>query len=186
MESVKNNYELSEIVINNSVSKNWKDAINEWYISNMNYVDDDETCICGKEGIKYCYEIKNIKNGNILYPIGSSCIKKFEREDLVLESEAYKVMYKIYKYYNSKGYKNYSMHAKNSSNENIFNRKIIEYFYDKEVFKSNKFSEEETYSFLIDMFNKKSDLSEKQRKKVFANIKYNIIPYVNKIMKCNN
>ncbi len=41
-----------------------------------------EMCICGKENIKYLYTIKNIYNANILFPIGSSCIKKFDRKDL--------------------------------------------------------------------------------------------------------
>lgn len=31
---------------------------------------------------KYLYTIKNMYNGNILYPVGSSCITKFDRKDL--------------------------------------------------------------------------------------------------------
>ena len=35
-----------------------------------------------KREYKYLYTIKNMYNGNILYPVGSSCITKFDRKDL--------------------------------------------------------------------------------------------------------
>ncbi|MBT9168302.1 MAG: hypothetical protein DDT19_01647 [Syntrophomonadaceae bacterium] len=48
--------------------------------------EEDETlessCICGKEELWYLFTIRNTRNGNLFYPIGSSCIKKFERDDL--------------------------------------------------------------------------------------------------------
>ena len=34
-----------------------------------------------KREYKYLYTIKNMYNGNILYPVGSSCITKFDRKD---------------------------------------------------------------------------------------------------------
>lgn len=41
-----------------------------------------EICILWKREYKYLYTIKNMYNGNILYPVGSSCITKFDRKDL--------------------------------------------------------------------------------------------------------
>lgn len=70
-------------VIYKSESNNWDNAVMEWEII---YCEEDEKfseiCICGKENIKYLYTIKNMCNGNILYPVGSSCITKFDRKDL--------------------------------------------------------------------------------------------------------
>lgn len=70
-------------VIDKSESNNWDNAVMEWKI--IDCEEDEkcsEICICGKENIKYLYTIKNMYNGNILYPVGSSCITKFDRKDL--------------------------------------------------------------------------------------------------------
>ena len=52
-------------------------------------------CICGKENIKYLYTIKNIYNANILFPIGSSCIKKFDRKDLREKTTLMEAQFKL-------------------------------------------------------------------------------------------
>ena len=53
-------YLLTSIIIQNSISDNWKDAVLEWEITDI-YVDYDcsNTCICGHEHIKYCFTIYN-------------------------------------------------------------------------------------------------------------------------------
>jgi len=70
-------------VINNSVSANWETALLEWKLYDF---EEDKTllssCICGEEKLRYLFTIRNINNGRILYPIGSSCTKRFERKDL--------------------------------------------------------------------------------------------------------
>ena len=52
-----------------------------------------------KREYKYLYAIKNMYNGNILYPVGSSCITKFDRKDLrektsLMESQ-FKLLYAV-------------------------------------------------------------------------------------------
>ena len=42
-----------------------------------------------KREYKYLYTIKNMYNGNILYPVGSSCITKFDRKDYGIFAKAY-------------------------------------------------------------------------------------------------
>ena len=55
----------------------------EWDITDW---DEDyyleTSCLCGKENLRYLFTITNRENGNRLEPIGSQCIKKFERKDL--------------------------------------------------------------------------------------------------------
>lgn len=74
---------LIQTVLDNSVGETWNKAVYEWEI--VDCIEDDfneSTCICGKENIKYLFRIRNTKNNNELFPIGSSCIKKFNRDDL--------------------------------------------------------------------------------------------------------
>lgn len=66
---------LIRTVINASNGNTWDIAVNEWEIIDCEEDDSlSESCICGKENLRYLYTIKNTLNGNILYPIGSSCI----------------------------------------------------------------------------------------------------------------
>ena len=67
-------------VINHSESSCWEDAVTEWEIYDCEEDDScSSECICGKENIKYLYTIRNKLNDEKLYPIGSSCIRKFNR-----------------------------------------------------------------------------------------------------------
>lgn len=81
-------YNLFDVVLSNSSAKEFSVARNEWCVSSCVDCGDNpekwEQCICGKDGIRYCYEIKNRITGEVLYPIGSECIKKFDREDMNL------------------------------------------------------------------------------------------------------
>jgi len=74
---------LFDEVLKQSESKCLDDALNEWDITNN--IVSDTTCICGKKHIVDTYEITNRQNNNILYPIGSSCIKKFNNLNLITQ-----------------------------------------------------------------------------------------------------
>lgn len=76
-------YNLIEIINQNSTSENFQTNSREWSVMEcIDQGEDTERCICGKEGIRYCYRIYNNKTNKSLYPIGSSCIKKFNNEDM--------------------------------------------------------------------------------------------------------
>ena len=70
---------LKAIVLEHSESSDWQSAVLEWVIED---VEEDEklseSCVCGKENLRYLFTIRNTDNGNALYPIGSSCIKKID------------------------------------------------------------------------------------------------------------
>lgn len=42
----------------------------------------DEVCLCGQPHIKHCHSIRNKKTGELAFPIGSSCIRRFMRDKL--------------------------------------------------------------------------------------------------------
>ncbi len=79
-------------IICSSESNEWKSAAQEWEIIGYERVEDG-TCICGKEKIKDVYKIRNRRNGNELYPIGSSCVDKFESKEMTKDTDKFKKIY---------------------------------------------------------------------------------------------
>jgi len=164
---------LENTIIKNSISNRWNSAVQEWDIISM---DEDEyassECICGNEGLRYLFEIKNRNNNNVLFPIGSTCIKHFEREDLSLEVNIRNKMLKLYKCVN-KG-------ERIELNSDYFSRNSLSFMYENNVFKSTKYNDYNPYKdyrFMLDMFNKRVH-SENQVRKINAIIVTSIIPYI--------
>ena len=168
---------LKRTIIDNSTSKDWKNAVLEWSLVDTEEDEDSEsTCICGKENIRYLHRIMNNTNGNILFPIGSSCIHKFERPDL---NEEISIKEKLFNLYHAVGNKEFL-----ELSSELFSRKLIKYLYDEGAFDSNSsnYPAYETYKFFLKMFNKrnKEEISEKQDKKIKAILLNNIKPFVQK------
>lgn len=165
---------LIQKVLDNSVAMYWNEAVYEWEITDC--VEDDyneSSCICGKENIKYLFTIKNQKNGNELFPIGSTCIKKFEREDL---DEVTSVSEKLFQLLHA-----IQKHEFISLNSEYFSRKLLKYLYDERVFKPSKFNGnngENDYLFMINMFNKRKEPTKNQQAKIKAIIISAIKPYL--------
>ena len=167
--------QLINEVLNNSTAKNWAQASGEWEI--VDCVEDcscSGQCICGKEQLKYLFTIQNFTNGKILFPIGSSCIKKFEHERLFENAELTKAEFEILhavaddKYIALKG--------------GLFSRKLLTKLYQEGAFNTayNNFDGKEDYEFMLKMFNKRNGCSIKQSKKIDAIILNSIKPYLNR------
>ncbi|MCP9356711.1 transcriptional regulator [Liquorilactobacillus satsumensis] len=162
-------------VLSNSVSNNWDRAVLEWEITGSKEDDLCETsCICGKENIRYIFEITNKKNKQKLYPVGSSCIKKFKRNDLNEETSIYKKLYILENAVHENSFITLS--------SDYFSRKLLKFFYDNSAFNDGKYDAKTNYDFILDMFNKrdKSSITLKQKKKITAIILSDIIPFVKK------
>jgi hypothetical protein len=162
---------LERVIVGNSVASMWEKAVEEWEI--YGYNEDElcsETCTCGKQGLRRLFTIRNIENGNILEPIGSSCIHKFERKDLdddMAVIEQFEGLVSTF----SQG-KPITIHS--------FSRRLIEYLYENGAFKANEynsFDPENDYEFMIKMFNAR-DWSRAQDLKVKAIITSSIRPYL--------
>lgn len=164
---------LIKDVMDSSESNSWESAVAEWEISD---VEEDElleeSCICGKEHLRYLFTIENKLNGSILYPIGSSCIKKFERDDLKHEVDVKEQLFKL-------------LHAVEENqflqlSSEFFSRKLLLYLYEIGAFKPtqwNDYEPEKDYRFMLDMFNKRNR-TEKQDKKARAIILGSIKPFL--------
>ena len=89
-------YRLPGIVLEASSSKTWDAAVSEWHVVGCHDNGDASgDCLCGHEGIRYEFTIKNSVNGNELSPIGSTCILKFENDELKNEVEGWKAAIKL-------------------------------------------------------------------------------------------
>jgi len=162
-------------VLDNSQSNTWDAAVLEWEINDC---EEDESlessCICGKENLRYLFTISNKYNGRTLFPIGSSCIKKFDREDLNTETSIQEAMFNL-------------LHAIQngifiSLTAEFFSRKLLQALYQEGAFNTdyNNYNGEQDYEFMLKIFNKrnKNSITSKQDKKVKAIIVNSIRPFL--------
>ncbi len=172
---------LIQRVIDYSEAPSWENAVLEWEVFDC---EEDETlqssCICGKEELRYLFTIRNTINGNMLYPIGSSCIRKFERDDLNDDVSIKEQLFRLLHAIENNEYITLS--------SDLFSRKLLFYFYDEEVFRANsynRFNPEVDYEFMLTMFNKrdKSSITTQQRRKISAIIMDSIRPYLQAVLR---
>lgn len=170
---------LIQTIIEKSVSDIWFDAVLEWEIVDCEEDDyNDSSCVCGKENIKYLFEIQNIHNNNVVFPIGSTCIQKFGREDLNELTSINEKMFQL-------------LHAIEKGRfitltSEFFSRKLLEYFYESHVFKPNDYNDynpEKDYLFMLKMFNMRNDPTEKQKRKIRGIIVATIKPYLVEVLE---
>jgi hypothetical protein len=115
-----------------------------------------------------------------LHPIGSSCIKRFKRDDL---NEYTTIMEKLYKLLHA-----YEERERIELDSKYFSRKLIEYLFEEAVFtpdKYNGFDSEKDYVFMINMFNKaaRGNITSAQQSKINGIIGFKIIPYLKERLK---
>lgn len=161
---------LHQAVVGSSKRRNWKDAVHEWEVTGL---EEDPgghgICICGQLNLVYLYTITNRVTGDELHPIGSSCIKNFDRPDLDREASLLGDLIALRKAI--------------ASGEDItltgdyFTRAMLKYLYDEGAFDYNGQAD---YEFMLDMFNKKKkeDITPNQRKKIWATINWSVTPFL--------
>lgn len=170
---------LIKTVLEHSTSQNWVDAVNEWYIDD---IEEDETlsesCICGHPNLRYLFTIKNETNNNTLFPIGSECIKKFERDELYQEATIKEKLFELYHKVENNSFIEF--------NSKLFSRKLLKYLYDAGAFKANKYNNNNpflSYKFMLKAFNQKTPLSEYQKSRTSAIILDSIKPFIQEQLK---
>lgn len=167
---------LVSVVLSKSVAQSWEKAIMEWEIYDcVEDISCESSCVCGKERIRYLFTIKNKLNNNCIFPIGSSCIQKFDREDLNKEASVMEGMFKLLRAIRDNNYISLSTE--------YFSRKLLKALYERGVFVPNEFNNfdgEKDYLFMLNMFNKKNAPTPSQQKKVRAIIVASIKPYLEK------
>jgi len=179
MSRISSNFRnLQDAVIRHSEAYEWYSAVNEWIIAD---VEEDETltesCVCGKEKLHYLFTIRNTLNGNILYPIGNSCIRRFERDDLDeevdLKVQLFELLYAI------------EQNEFIVLSSDFFSRKLLKYLYDLGAFTGSEYNNYEPfmdYQFMLDMLNKRIR-TQRQEKKATAIIMSSIRPFLRKKLR---
>lgn len=163
-------------VIEASEGDSWEEARHEWCVNGCWEDEGRQTaCLCGHDGLRWCYEIRSVVNGNVLSPVGSECIKKFEDEgmdhDLKMEAQANALMAEAVRL--GKGEKVSLWGGK-------FSRKLLWYLYEQGAFPDNKWNDWDGYNdyrFLLDMFNRGYG-SESQLRKVHVLIEKAVYPWL--------
>ena len=169
---------LIKTVLNNSESKEWECAVLEWEV--FDCVEDEECstiCICGKEGLKYAFTIRNKYNGCLLYPIGSTCIKKFGVSELYDDANVWEQEFELYNAVSRGQFI--------SLKDGLFSRKLLRKLYEDGAFSGtcyNGFNPFNDYQFLLDMFNKR-ELTNSQISKCSAIILNSIMPFIKRKLK---
>lgn len=130
--------------------------------------------------IKYLYLIHNTKTDKHLFPIGSTCINKFGRDDLNEEIKIKEGLFKL-------------MHAildgkRIELTSEYFSRKLLYALYEGGAFTDNQFNQfnaHNDYLFLLECFNKrdKSTITNRKSKKINSLIAYSIKPYLVRTLK---
>ena len=160
---------LIQRVLDNSQNNTWDKAVKEWYIYSCQKDESCQSqCVCGKENIKYLFVIKNLLNKKMIFPIGSSCIKKFGRNDL---NEQISICEQLFDLLNL---------VRNNKYISIehFSRKLLAYLYERGAFKPtayNQFNGINDYNFMVDMFNKRKEPTKAQKSKIRGIIFYSIV-----------
>lgn len=167
-------YELIKIILGASTSSIWEDAVEEWHIAGCHDNHDcSETCLCGHEGIRYEYTIENKINGNLLSPIGSHCILRFGNDELKNEVKVWDEAIKLLEALRSKG-----PDSLKDLNSKYFSRRLFAFLYEKGAFPDNQyngFNGADDRDFMIKMFNKRGEPTEKQKLKIYMILKNGIL-----------
>lgn len=110
----------------------------------------------------------------MLFPIGSSCINKFERKDLRDETALIEEQFRLLHAVESNKYLSLS--------SEFFSRKLLRWLFEEGAFDTsyNQFDGEEDYEFVLKMFNKrdKDAITIKQDRKIKAIIMNSIKPFL--------
>lgn len=171
-------WNLPKEVVALSCADNFDAARHEWDLVDRD-IDPDclQSCVCGKEGLRYLFTICNRETGAELYPIGSSCIELFGRKDLDQQVGITKQMYEVLAEYRETG----SLRL----NGGAITRAVLKQLYEEGCFDPNSYNDgnpETDYQFLVKMFNRRNELSEGQRRKVWMLLNRTVGPYLERTL----
>lgn len=170
---------LVQEVLASSQAPTWERAVMEWQIVACEEdLSQESACVCGHQQLRYLFTIENGRNGNALFPIGSVCIKQFGRQDLDDEAAIREKLFQL-------------LHAVEngrfiSLKSGLFSRKLLLFLFEQGAFQPNVyngFDGENDYEFMLEMFNKHNDPTERQQGKINAVIFWSVLPYLRTLLR---
>lgn len=172
-------------VLELSEAEDWENARREWKVTDcIEDVGCSGECVCGKENLRYLFTIVNIENGNTLFPIGSTCIEKFEIDEMAEEQKCWRQAMSLMNEAVRLGRDNYVPFT-----SKFFSRKLLWFIYEKNGFHDVRKDPDEDedrmysrYTFMLNMFNKRSR-TEKQEQLITVYMKYAIYPWLRNLYR---
>lgn len=167
---------LRSTVIAESTAGTWDQALHEWELADLDRDPQGRgICVCGQTGLVDLYTIANRNNGHTLFPIGSSCIHIFGREDLDRNASVLSGLLRLRSAY--------ATGERIELTGKYFSRAILEHLHDAGVFIPNQWNGgngRRDYEFLLRMFNKrdKDAITRPQRAKILALLRDTVLPFV--------
>ena len=165
---------LAEKLTALSQADTWEQAVSEWDIDGCG---EDESlassCVCGKERIRYLFTIRNRRNGNTLYPIGSSCVRKLGPPALREAADITESLFRLRRLISSGG--------RVTLTSDCLSRKLLAHLHTAGAFRPNAYNAHNPYrdyAFLLDMFNKRSPPTPRQQAKINALIATSVKPFL--------
>ena len=165
---------LRQVVVGASLSNRWAQAVQEWQVIG---VEEDAgasgICVCGKTGLRYLFEIYNRRTDQPLLPIGSSCVNMFEVEELDLSVAELRRLFDLRSAYSS--------HRRVYLTSEFFSRATLADLWQNGAFPPNNYNNhngENDYRFLLNMFNQRHELTDKEKSKVWVLLNRTIKDFV--------
>jgi hypothetical protein len=167
---------LVQAVLESSNSSLWRVAVSEWEVVDLEEEPEGTgVCVCGQTNLVKLFTIRNRLNGSNLFPIGSVCVNKFERDDLNRQVELLSDLHSLRK----------TLVAGDDIELTVdyFSRAMLEYFWHRGVFTPDQWNYgdgENDYDFLVKMFNKrnKDSITVPQHKKIYMLLQRKVVPFV--------
>ena len=165
---------LQRAVLSASRANRWAQAVQEWRVIRLE--EDPQAqgvCVCGKTGLVYLYTIHNEGSANELFPIGSSCVNLFEVEELDLSVSVFRQLIELRSAFASG--------QRVDLTKDFFSRALLADLWENGAFPPNEFNHENgdnDYRFLLDLFNRRRDFTDREQRKVWVLINRTIRPFV--------
>lgn len=171
-------WNLPKEVVALSCADDFEAARHEWDLVGRG-IDptSSQNCVCGKEGLKYLFTIRNRETGAKLYPIGSSCIELFGRKDLDQQTTIAIQMYAVLaEYRETRSLK---------LNGGAITKAVLKQLYEEGCFPASHYNGGNPavdYQFLVDMFNRRREPSSAQQKKIWVLLNKTVGPYLERTL----
>lgn len=172
--STHNFEELRRAVLNASASYHWAQAVDEWQVLSL---DEDPTasgvCVCGKTGLVYLYNIENRQTQQALFPIGSSCVRYFGVDELNLSVNVLRRLLDLRAAF--------AAGERVELTKQFFTRAVLADLWESGAFPPNEYNRgngDNDYRFLVDLFNRRTEITDNESKKVWVLLNRTIGPFV--------
>ncbi|MFI8633580.1 hypothetical protein ACIGEP_13385 [Microbacterium sp. NPDC077663] len=159
-----------------SVSTDLASAISEWEVVALEEDPSrDNFCVCGQPELAKLFTIRNSRNGEVMYPIGSECVKKFGSKDLDAQVNLYADLLKLRIAVQKV--------ATIEMTSEFFSRAVLEYLYEEGAFTPDQYNGQDgemDLIFLLKMFNMryKDRITGPQRRKIRMLMSNKMEPFI--------